>query len=202
MLAPEPDNLRTAAHACNAILSGADSAITNSAGQRCVSHSAIAAGRGDVMCSRPLVPGDSAAASLVPGLCPPAAWADRGRPKRGGRGRTGDLGPCRPGPTPAAPPRGSANVRIARGKGTRRGTRTGRRPKGTTGERRTKGNHPKAGDGDEPRRANGKPEESPPGEPGGREVRPQTTRVKARGFGAARISDAAAESGQVYANRA
>jgi hypothetical protein len=33
-------------------------------------------------------------------------------------------------------------------------------------------------------------------------VRPQTTRVKARGFGAARISDAAAESGQVCANRA
>jgi hypothetical protein len=33
-------------------------------------------------------------------------------------------------------------------------------------------------------------------------VRPQTTRVKARGFGAARISDAAAESGQACANRA
>jgi hypothetical protein len=112
----EPGDLRAATGAAATAVRRSESAITNSAGQRCVSHSAIAAGRGDVMRSRPLVPGDPAAASLVPGRCQPAAWADRGRRKRGGRGRTGDLGPCRPGPTPAAPPRGSANVKIARGR--------------------------------------------------------------------------------------
>ncbi len=51
-----------------------------------------------------------------------------------------------------------------------------------TGGRRTKGENP-AGK----RETGGKPA----GETGGREVRPQTTRVRARGSGAARIYDAA-----------
>jgi Group II intron, maturase-specific domain len=68
-------------------------------------------GCGDVLRSRPLVTGDSVAASIVPGRCPSAVRADRAI--RGGRGGTGDVGPCRPGPTPAEPPRGSARVKIA-----------------------------------------------------------------------------------------
>ena len=103
-----------------------------------------------------------------------------------GRGRTDDLGPCRGEPTPAEPLRGGASVEIARGKGNPEGTEGepepghGRRER--TGERRTKGRT---------RRANGKPEESPPRETGGREVRPQTARARARGSGAARIYAAA-----------
>ena len=99
----------------------------------------------------------------------PSAGERIARSRRGGRGRTGDLGSCRPGPTPVEPPRGSANVKIAQGKGTRRDTEgepepgNGRREQ--TGERRTKGNQKKAGEGGRTRRANGKPEESPQGEP-------------------------------------
>jgi hypothetical protein len=69
----------------------------------------------------------------MPGRCPPAARGDRGRPKRGCRGRTADLGPCRPGPTPAGPPRGSANVKIAQGKGNPEGNR--REPEPGNGRR-------------------------------------------------------------------
>ena len=87
-------------------------------------------------------------------------------------------------------PRGSANVEIAQGKGNpernRRATATGQRPKGTAGERRPKGNRRKAGEGEEPSGQTGKPGGKPTGT-GGREVRPQTTRVTARGFGAARV---------------
>ncbi len=92
----------------------------------------------------------------------------------------GDLGPCRRGPTLAEPPRGSANVKIAQGKETRRetepGPEPGKRPKGPNRRtpdggkpegRRTKGKNP-AGK----RETGGKPT----GEPEDVKVRPQTTR--------------------------
>jgi hypothetical protein len=108
-----------------------------------------------------------------------------------GRGRTDDLGPCRPGPTPAEPLRGGASVEIAQGKGNpegnRRRTGTGQRPKGTNRRTPDQGEPREGGRRGRTRRANGKPEESPPRETGGREVRPQTTRARARGSGAARI---------------
>ena len=115
--------------------------------------------------------------------CPAAAHLQGGRiarSRRGGRGRTGYLGPCRPGPTPAEPPHGSANVKIAQGKGTRRETEgepePGQRPKGTNRRTPDEGKPEEGGRRGGTRRANGKPEESPRGETGGREVRPQTTR--------------------------
>ncbi len=80
--------------------------------------------------------------------------------------------------------------RLLKGKVTRRGTEgepepgSGRRER--TGERRT-GGPGEGGRRGRTRRANGKPEESPPRETGGREVRPQTSRARARGSGAARI---------------
>src|SRR5579859_6371584 len=92
--------------------------------------------------------------------------ADRAIQARG-RGETGDLGPCRPGPTPAESPRGSANMSVARRRepgGKPKGNRNpgnGRRRR--TGERRTTGNQRKAGERGRTRRANGKPEESPQG---------------------------------------
>ena len=115
--------------------------------------------------------------------CPAAAHLQGGRiarSRRGGRGRTGYLGPCRPGPTPAEPPHGSANVKIAQGKGTRRETEgepePEQRPKGTNRRTPDEGKPEEGGRRGGTRRANGKPEESPQGETGGREVRPQTTR--------------------------
>ena len=89
--------------------------------------------------------------------CPAAAQLECGRiarSRRGRRGRTGDLRPGRPGPTPAEPPRGSANVKVAQGKGNPEGNRgepepgNGRRER--TGQRRTKGNQRKADEGEEP----------------------------------------------------
>ena len=125
-------------------------------------------GLGDVLRSRPLVTGDSVAASIVPSRCP-SAGGRIARSRRGGRGRTGDLGPCRPGPTPAEPPRGSANVKIAQGKGTRRDTEgepePGQRPKGTNRRTPDEGKPEEGGRRGRTRRANGKPEESPQGEP-------------------------------------
>jgi len=110
------------------------------------------------------------------------------------RGRTDDLGPCRPGPAPAAPPRRGARVEIAQGKGNpegnRRRTGTGQRPKGTNRRTPDEGEPAKADEGKNPagkREAGGKPAVGT----GGREVRPQTARARARGFGAARICDAA-----------
>jgi hypothetical protein len=86
-----------------------------------------------------------------------------------GRGRTGDLGPCRPGPTPAEPPRGSATVTIAQGKGNpegnRRRTGTGQRPKGPNRRTPDEGKPEDGGRRGRTRRANGKPEESPQGRP-------------------------------------
>jgi hypothetical protein len=135
--------------------------------------------------------------------CPAAARLDAGgsRDRARGRGITGDLGPRRRGPTPAEPPRSSATVKIAQGKGTqqgnRQGTGTGQWPKGPN--RRT------------PDR--GKPEEGGGrGEPGGQTGnRRQAHRgnrrtcgeapdhpVRIRGFGAARIYNAA---GTVLAGR-
>ena len=80
--------------------------------------------------------------------------AGRSRDPARGRGRTDDLGPCRPGPTPAEPLRGGASVEIAQGKGNpegnRRRTGTGQRPKGTNRRTPDQGNHGKAGEGEEP----------------------------------------------------
>ena len=115
--------------------------------------------------------------------CPAAAHlqcgADHGEIQARGGGRTGDLGPCRAGPTPAEPPRGSAIVKIAQGKGTRRDTEGNRNPgsgrRGRTGERRTKGDQGKAGEGGEPGGQTGNRRKARRGT-GGRDVRPQTTR--------------------------
>jgi hypothetical protein len=113
----------------------------------------------------------------------PGRAADSGRiarSRRGGRGRTGDLGPCRPGPTPVEPPRGSANVKVAQGKGTRRDTEgepePGQRPKGTN--RRTPDEGKPGEGGRRGKNPAGKRETGgkPAGGTGGREVRPQTTR--------------------------
>ena len=99
----------------------------------------------------------------------PGIQASTGEIQTGGGGRTGDLGPCRPGPTPAEPPRGSAIVRIAQGEGTpeghRRGTGAGQRPKGTNRRTPDEGKPEEGGRRGRTRRANGKPEESPRGEP-------------------------------------
>src|SRR5271165_2583420 len=117
----------------------------------------------------------SAGRSLAP---PPFRIAPQGLPiwsaggsrdRARGRGISGDLGPCRPGPTPAEPPRGSATVKIAQGKGTlegnRRGTGTGQRPKGPNRRTPDEGKPEEGGGRGRTRRANGKPEESPPREP-------------------------------------
>jgi hypothetical protein len=100
---------------------------------------------------------------------------------RWGRPGTGDLSPCRTGPTPAEPPRRGASVGLAQGEGNPEGNRRGTEPdsdgrrEGTRG-RRPKGNQRKAAEGEEPegrrRETGGKPE----GETGGREVRPRTAR--------------------------
>jgi hypothetical protein len=156
------------------------------------------------MRSRPLVTGDPAAASLVPGRCPPAAQADRGDPSERTEA-TADLGPCRPGPTPADPPRGGANVRIAQGKGNPQGNRREPEPGNGRRDRRTTPDEGQPSEGGRRGRTSAGKRETggkPAREPGGRTVRPQTTRAKARGFGAARISGAAANPGQVCANRA
>ncbi len=123
-------------------------------------------GRGDVLSSRPLATvsvATSHRAQPLP-ICRAGGSRDRGR---GGRGRTGDLCPCRPGPTPAEPPRGSANVKIAQGKGNpegnRTGTGTGQRPKGTNRRTPDEGKPEEGGRRGGTRRANGKPEESPQG---------------------------------------
>ncbi len=104
--------------------------------------------------------------------CPAAAHLECGRiarSRRGARGRAGDLGPGRPGPTPAEPPRGSASVKVAQGKGNpegnRRGTGTGQRPKGTNRRTPDEGKPEKGGRRGRTRRATGKPEESPQGKP-------------------------------------
>ena len=125
-------------------------------------------GGGGVLRSRPLVTGDSVAASHRARPLP--IWSAGGsRDRARGRGITGDLGPCRPGPTPAEPPRGSATVKIAQGKGNpegnRRGTGTGQRPKGPNRRTPDEGKPEEGGRRGRTRRANGKPEESPPGEP-------------------------------------
>src|SRR5271169_283276 len=90
---------------------------------------------------------------------------------------TGDLGPGRTGPTPAEPPGGSANVKVAQGEGNPEGNRTGqRRPKArnlrTPGEGKPEegGRRGRARVGK--RETGGKPTEGT----GGREMRPQTTR--------------------------
>jgi hypothetical protein len=107
-----------------------------------------------------------------------------------GRGRTDDLGPCRPGPTPAESLRGGASVEIAQGKGNPEGTDgdpepgSGRRER--AGARRTRGTRGRRAKGENlagKREAGGKPAEGT----AGREVRPQTSRARARGSGAARI---------------
>ncbi len=104
--------------------------------------------------------------------------ADRAIQARG-RGGTGDLGPCRPGPTPAESPRGSANMSVARRRepgGKPKGNRNpgnGRRRR--TGERRTTGNQRKAGEGEEPGGQTGNRRKARRGT-GGHDVRPQTTR--------------------------
>ena len=126
-------------------------------------------------------------------------WSAGGsRDRASGRGITGDLGPCRPGPTPAEPPHGSATVKIAQGKGipegNRRGTGTGQRPKDQTGERRTKGNQRKAEEGKEPGGQTGKPGGKPA--EGNRRTCGEAPDhpVRVRGSGAARIYDAAGRS--------
>ena len=115
--------------------------------------------------------------------CPAAAHLQGGRiarSRRGDRGGTGDLGPCRPGPTPAESPRGSANLSVAR----RRepgGKPKGNRNRAVTAEgnnRRTPGEgKPEDGGRRKPRTAGKRATGGKPaGETGGREVRPQTTR--------------------------
>jgi hypothetical protein len=138
--------------------------------------------------------------------CPAAARLECGRIARSseGGGITGDLGPCRPGPAPAELPRGSATVKIALGKGTpqgnRRGTGTGPRPKGTNRRTPNEGKPEDGGGRGRTRRANGKPEESPPGGTGGRAVRPQTTRCESGDLGPHASTMPLAQSWQVCAN--
>jgi hypothetical protein len=137
-------------------------------------------GRGNVLRSRPLVTGDSGAASHRARPLP--VWsAGRSRdPGERGRGSTGDLGPCRPGPNAGgiAPRRryreGCSGERAPGGKLTEnrnRATAGGSEPENAgrraTGGRRAKGTNPVG-----KREAGGKPA----GDPAGREVRPQTTR--------------------------
>ncbi len=123
-------------------------------------------------------------------------WSAGGsRDRARGRGITGDLGPCRPGPTPADLPRGSATVKIAQGKGTpegsRRGTGTGPRPKGPNRGTLDEGKPEEGGGRGRTRRANGKPGGKPAG--GNRRTCGEAPDhpVRVRGFGAARIYDAA-----------
>ena len=136
--------------------------------------------------------GDPLAACHGAGRCPPAARGDRA------------IGGVATGLMTLVPAARDQRLRnrsaaalawiLLKGKGTRRGTEgepepgSGRRER--TGERRTKGNQGRRAKGENPagkREAGGKPAE----ETGGREVRPQTTRARARGSGAARICDAA-----------
>jgi hypothetical protein len=88
--------------------------------------------------------------------------------KQGGRGGTGDLGPCRPGPTPAESPRGSASVSVARrrepgGKPTGTGTRAtaeGDEPE-NAGRRETRGRRAKGKNPAGKRETGGKPAGEP-----------------------------------------
>ena len=102
----------------------------------------------------------------------PGGDRDRAR----GRGIAGDLGPCRPGPTPAEPPRGRANVKVAHGKGNPEGNRNRATAEGTepenAGRRETRGRRRKGKNPAGKRETGGKPA----GGTGGRAVRPQTTR--------------------------
>jgi hypothetical protein len=141
--------------------------------------------------SGPLVTGGSVTASHR--VRPLPIWSAGGsRDRARGCGITGDLGPCRPGPTPAEPPRGSATVKIAQGNGTPEGNRGepdpghGRRDR--TGERRTKGNQRKAGEGKELGGQTGN-RRKPAG--GNRRTCGEAPDhpVRVRGFGAARIYD-------------
>jgi len=106
-------------------------------------------------------------------------------PSKGPRG-TGDLGPCRPGPTPAESPLGSASMSVARRRepgGKPKGNRNpsnGRRRR--TGERRTTGNQRKAGEGEEPGGQTGNRRKARRGT-GGHDVRPQTTRSESGDLG-------------------
>jgi len=104
------------------------------------------------------------------------------------RARTGDLGPGRTGPTPAEQPGRSASVKVAQGKGTWRETdgeldRTAA-DEGAEPENAGRGKPRKADEGDEPGRANGKPEESPDGNRTTPDEAPNHP-VRVRGFGAA-----------------
>ena len=150
-------------------------------------------GRGDVLCS--VAARNRRFCGGIPS-CPGAAiWSAGGsRSRRGGRGRTGDLGPCRPGPTPAEPPRGSANVKIAQGKGNpegnRGGTGNGQRPKETNRRTPDEGKPEEGGRRGGTRRATGKPEEARRGNRRPCDEAPDRP-VRARGFGAAPIYDAA-----------
>ena len=103
-------------------------------------------GRGDVLRSRPLVTGDSA---------------------RGG-GRTADLGPCRPGPTPAEPPPRQRYREDCSGNGTRRETEgepepgNGRRNKPeNAGRREARGRRAKGKNPAGKRETGGKPAGEP-----------------------------------------
>src|SRR6266536_4954495 len=95
---------------------------------------------------------------------------------------TGDLGPGRTGPTPAEPPGGSANVKVAQGEGNPEGNRRGTEPNRTaTAEGRnlrTPGEGKPEEGGRRGRARAGKRETGgkPGRETGGREMRPQTTR--------------------------
>ena len=135
---------------------------------RCDIRRSARFGRGDVLCSA--AARNRRFCGGIPS-CPGAAiWSAGGsRSRRGGRGRAGDLGPCRPGPTPAEPPRGRANVKIAQGngnpEGNRGGTGTGQRPKGTNRRTPDEGKPEEGGRRGGTRRATGKPEESPQGKP-------------------------------------
>ena len=152
-------------------------------------------GRGGIRRSRPLVTGDSVAASHRARPLPICSVGRiTARSRRGVGGRTGDLGPCRPGPTPEEPPLGSAIVKIAQGRGTRRDTEGEPEPgngrRGQTGERRRRETRGRRAKGENPagkRETGGKPA----GETGGREGEAPDHPVRIRGSGAARIYDAA-----------
>ena len=154
------------------------------------------------MRSRPLVTGDSAVASHrarpLP-ICSAGGSRDPGEVVAAG---LVTFGPCRPGPAPAEPARGSANVKIAQG----------REPGGKPPENRNRA----AAEGTEPENAgrretgDGGRRGEPGGqtgnrrkarrETGGRAVRPQTTRCEPGDLGPHASAMPLAESRQVCAN--
>jgi hypothetical protein len=145
----------------------------------------------------PSVPSCPAAGHLE---CGPVAHDPGGR----GRGSTGDLGPCRPGPNAGGITSRQRYRKSCSGEREPGGKPTGNRHRATAegtepenaGRRQTRGRTPDEGnqetadEGDEPGGQTGNRRKAHR-DPGGREVRAPNHPVRVRGFGAALIYDAA-----------